>query len=64
MGISLQFLIRRPLPDQPVIGEPGLREFHTQPQVHGFQDHPLKREEKAVPSRLGLIEVYPLSQTR
>lgn len=62
MGISLQFLVRLPLPDLPVIEEPGTRVFYTQPRAPGSQSHHLKLEEKAVQPQTECIEVHWLSQ--
>lgn len=55
MGISLQFLMSLPLPDQAVIEEPGPRVFYTQPQAPECQDHPLKLEEKAMQPQMEWI---------
>ncbi len=64
MGISLQFLIRLPPPDQPVIKEPGPGVFYTQPWVPGSRGHHLKLEEKAVQPQMEWIEAHCLSQIR
>ncbi|KAF3856242.1 hypothetical protein F7725_016965, partial [Dissostichus mawsoni] len=56
------FLITLPLPDLPVIEDPGLRVFYTQPQAPGFQGHPLKLEEKAVQPQKKWIKAAPSSK--
>lgn len=64
MGISLQLLIRLPLPDQPVIEEPSPRVFYTRYQAPGFQGHLLYLEEKALQPQTERIKVFTLSQIR